>query len=461
MKFLGFEITRTNKTLMPVAENRGGWMNIVRESFPGAWQRNVEINQNLVTTFYAVFACMTLISRDISKLDVEVIKKDSENDIWTPVKRSPFVSLLAEPNQYQNHHQFWESWMLSKLMRGNTYVLKRRDASQRVAKLTVLDPNRVTPLVSESEEVFYQLQSDNLSNVHKEDVVPASEIIHDRWNTLYHPLIGLSPIYASGLAATMGLTIQNNATSFFNNRNIPGGILTTPNTIPDSTAQRLKDDWNLRSTGENQGKTMVLGDGLEFKAMAVTATDAQMLEQLRATAEWVCTAFHVPPYKIGIGNPLNNNVQSLNLEYYAQALQSLIEDAETCLSLGLGMKPNQLAVQFCLDGLLRMDTVSQIASIKDAIGAGVMSPNEGRAKLDLPPVKGGESPMAQQQMFSLEALAERDQNKPFAKPEPPKEPPAAAPGNDEEDDTDAEPTEDDKQRHLALAAKGWFNVVHP
>jgi HK97 family phage portal protein len=455
MKLLGFEITRTNKGLVPAFANRGGWMDIIREGFPGAWQRNVEINRDLVTSFYAVFACMTLISRDISKLYVDVIKNDK--GVWSPIDRSPFVTLLNEPNTFQNHNQFWENWMLSKLMRGNTYVLKRLDASQRVAKMTVLDPNRVSPLVSESGEVFYQLDTDNLSGVFAaEKVVPATAIIHDRWNCLFHPLIGLSPIYAAGLAATMGLTIQNNSTSFFNNRSIPGGILTTPNTIPDSTAQRLKDDWNLRSQGDNQGKTMVLGDGLEFKAMAVTATDAQMLEQMKASAEWVCTAFHVPPYKIGIGQPLNNNVQSLNLEYYSQALQSLIEDAETCLSIGLGMKPNVQAVRFDLDGLLRMDTVSQIQSIKDAITAGIMSPNEGRSKIDLPPVKGGESPMSQQQNYSLAALAERDADKPFAKPEPA---PAAAPA--QVDDTVEENPDDNAQpsKRIEQIRKGWYSHV--
>jgi HK97 family phage portal protein len=453
MKLLGYDITRTNKDLVPISDNRGGWMHIIRESFPGAWQRNVTIDQNLVTSYYAVFTCMTLIARDISKLYVDVIKNDGKG-VWTPVERSPFVTLLNEPNNFQNRNQFWENWILSKLMRGNTYVLKRRDASQRVAKLIVLDPNRVTTLVSDSNEVFYQMKSDNLSGVFKaEEVVPASEIIHDRFNCLFHPLIGMSPIYACGLAATMGLTIQNNATSFFDNRNIPGGILTTPNTIPDSTAQRLKEDWNLRTTGDNQGKTMVLGDGLEFKSMAVTATDAQMLEQLKATAEWVCAAFQVPPYKIGIGQPLSNNVEALNLEYYSRAVQSLLEDAETCLSLGLGMKPNQLGVRFDVGGLLRMDTVSMVQSIRDAIMAGIMSPNEGRAKLDLPPAKGGDSPMMQQQQFSLEALAERDSDKPFAKPEPA---PAAAPDdNNVEEDPDA--ADKTAERNIAAIRKGWFS----
>jgi len=56
-----------------------------------------------------------------------------------------------------------------------------------------------------------------------------------------------------------------------------------------------------------------------------------------------------------------------------------------------------------------------------------MSPNEGRSKLDLKPVDGGESPYLQQQNYSLAALAKRDaQADPFA-PNTPNTPAAPAP----------------------------------
>jgi hypothetical protein len=58
--------------------------------------------------------------------------------------------------------------------------------------------------------------------------------------------------------------------------------------------------------------------------------------------------------------------------------------------------------------------------IRDAVGAGVMAPTEVRAKLDLKPVTGGDSPFLQQQNYSLEALAKRDaQADPFAPATPP------------------------------------------
>jgi phage portal protein BeeE len=79
-----------------------------------------------------------------------------------------------------------------------------------------------------------------------------------------------------------------------------------------------------------------------------------------------------------------------------------------------------MGTEFDTANLLRMDTVTQITAIRDAVGAGVMAPDEGRALLDLGKVPGGKSPYLQQQNYSLEALAKRDaQADPFAPNTPP------------------------------------------
>ena len=393
------------KALSPVA-SRGGWRSIIYEANAGDWQKNVEVNRESVLAFHAVFACMTLIARDIAKLRVKLVQQDS-GGIWSEVKNPAYSPVLRKPNAYQTRIQFWESWILSKLCSGNAYIMKVRDGRGVVTELHVLDPQRVKPLVAESGDVFYEINRDNLTAQKEAVVVPAREIIHDRFNALFHPLVGLSPLFANGLAATQGLKIQENSANFFANQSVPSGILTAPGAISDETAQRLKDTWEGRySGGRGAGKIAVLGDGLEFKGMTITATDAELVEQLKWSAQVVCSTFHVPPYKIGIGDmPTYNNIQSLNVEYYSQCLQSLIEDAELCLDEGLGMSEG-IGTEFDLDGLLRMDSVTQMEVMEKA--KGIYSPNEMRRKFDLPPKDGGNSVYMQEQNYSLEALAKRD-----------------------------------------------------
>lgn len=394
---------------------RGGWWPIIREPFTGAWQRNMECKQEDMLAFHAVFACITLIASDTAKLGLKLHQMDN-NGVWMPLDGHRLTRLLAKPNTYQTRSQFLECWSISKSARGNAYVLKERDNSGAVVKLHVLHPERVCPLVSDSGEVFYRLNADKLAQVTQGDgsadgqiIIPASEIIHDRYNCLYHPLVGLSPLYAAATAVIQGRNIQNNSASFFGNNSNPGGILTAPGAISDETARRMKAHWEANYSGPNNaGKVAVLGDGLKYEPMAVTATDAQLIEQLRWTAEVVCSVYHVPPYKIGVGQmPSYNNIQALNQEYYSQCLQRLLTDTQRLLNDGLDVGERQ-GYRFDLEALLMMDSQTQMNVLKEGVGSGVFEPNHARRKFNLPPVEGGETPYLQQQNWSLAALAKRD-----------------------------------------------------
>jgi HK97 family phage portal protein len=460
MRIFGLTITRQKAAApLPVSDRSRGWWRIF-ESYTGAWQQNVTVDRESVLTHHAVYACETLIASDICKLRV-MLMQQAKGGIWEETSNSAYSPVLRKPNRYQNRIQFWENWILSKLSRGNTYVLKERDSSRKVRALYILDPNRVTPMVTEDGAVFYKLLADNMAGIKEEIMAPASEIIHDRMNCLYHPLIGTSPIIACGVAATQGLAIQNNQTHFFNNQSMPGGILTAPGHIEDATAERLKEAWETKFGGENTGKIAVLGDNLKFEKIALTAVESEIINQLKWTAEVVCSVFHVPTYKIGAGPiPANSNVQSLNLEYYSQALQRLIEDAELCLDEGLDLAET-LGTEFDIDNLLRMDSVSQIDFLEKATG--IMKLDEQRKRLNLPPLKtGGDTVYLQQQNFSVEALAKRDaQDDPFATsmPRPPAAPtplpqpdPLALPAPKKDFDRDRDPDRIAKALDEMLAA---------
>lgn len=404
MRIFGLQITKAAPE--PVHENRGGWWPLIRESSPGAWQRNVEVNANAALAYHAVFACMTLIARDIAKLRVKLVAKDSDG-IWSETENPAYSPVLRKPNHFQTRNQFWENWMLSKLSRGNTYVLKRRDNRKVVTALYVLAPNRVKPMVTPDGAVYYELQADNLAGLEDERLlVPASEIIHDRFNCLFHPLVGLSPIYANGLAATQGLAMQNNSANLFGNASRPGGLLIAPGRIDPENAQRLKAYWDEKFTGGNIGKVAVLGDGLKYEALSVTPEDAQMIEQLKWTAEVVCSTFHVPAFLIGAApEPSAGGVQDRTLRYYTQCLQSHIEEIESVLDEGLATGWT-VGSEFDIDNLLRMDAATQMEVIEKS--KSVLTLDERRRKLDAKPITGGDTVYLQQQDHSIEAIAARD-----------------------------------------------------
>lgn len=387
----------------------GGWWPIIREPFAGAWQRNLEIRADSVLSHVTVFRCVSLISSDIAKMRMKLVHRVSEN-VWEEQNNPAWSPVLNHPNHFQNRIQFFENWIVSKLNRGNTYVLKERDNRNVVIGFYILDPNRVRPLVADSGDVFYELYADNLAGLGENVTVPASEIIHDRWNCLFHPLCGLSPIVANGLVATQGIKIQEHSAKFFRNGANPGGFLSAPGKINNDTAERLKIDFQQKFSGDNVGFIAVLGDGLKYEPGAVTPIDAQLTEQLKWSAETIASSYGVPAYKVGVGPaPSLNNIEGLERQYYQACLQIHIEAIELCIDEGLNL-PSDWGVEFDLDTLLRMDAAAMMKYLSDGVGSAIIEPNEARGRIGLPPRPGGDALYLQQQNYSLEALAKRDQS---------------------------------------------------
>lgn len=391
-----------------------GFMGFIREALAGDWQKNIspETRQNIMA-FSAVYACVTLIADDISKLRIKLVEQGA-NLIWTEVKRSsPFAAVLRKPNRYQNRIQFLQQWVVSKLMHGNEYILKGRDKRRVVTELYPLNPYAVKPLIADDGSVWYQINRDYLIGMDEDLTVPASEIIHDRCSALWHPLVGVSPIYAAGASATQGIRIQANSEVFFKNMSRPSGQLTAPGTITDETALRLKAEFEKNFSGGNIGRLLVTGDGLKYEPMTIPPQEAQLIEQLKWTVEDVARAFKVPLYKLGGSLPASfNSVSALNQDYYSQTLQAYIEAIELCLEEGLELPSANTetlyGVELDLEGLLRMDPGGRAEAYSKFITSAVYAPNEARFRENLPPVEGGDTPYLQQQNYSLAALAARD-----------------------------------------------------
>jgi HK97 family phage portal protein len=444
------------QVLSPVDNRGGGWFSLwgtIEEAFSGAWQRNIKEHRASVLHYSPVFSCITLIASDMSKMEWCIRQWNEKNQIWEKAKRSKasqYLKVLRKPNNYQNQNQFRECWMISKLTHGNTYGLIVRDLRGMIQQVFILDPTRVTPLVTDDGQVFYQLSPDNMTGglLKNGVVVPASEIIHDRFNCMFHPLVGISPIFACALPAMVGIKAQDNYYTFFKNGARPSGILTAPGSLTKETAATLKKQFDEGFTGKNAGKTAVLADGLKYERVTMSAVDSQMVAQLQMGTEMICATFHVPQYKINAGPaPSAENIESLQQDYISTTLQKHIEDMEAVWNESLGLDENVWA-HLDTDNLLRLDQSTLMSTMKEGTGAAILSANEARRRFNLAPVKGGDSPLAQQQNYSLEALAKRDaKDDPFAtgSSTPPANPPAAP--------TAEEPTDEDANQSEQLSAE--------
>lgn len=426
------------------------------EGFSGAWQKNIvtESNENLLR-FSAVYACINRIANDIATLRPMLMERRAGIEVEVENSAVPFLQVLRRPNPYMTWVQFLAYWMTMKLIHGNFYAIKDRDARGVVVALYPVDSRLAKPMVAPDGSVYYSFSGDNLARIPAgEAMLPASEVIHDRMNCFWHPLVGVPPIDACAASGTHGIRIQNNSATFFQNMSRPSGHLAFAGKVDDEQLKLLKKQFEEGFSGGNLGRLLVTGGDAKYAAMTIPAEQAQLIEQLKWTVEDIARAFSVPLHKLQAGAaPTFSNIGALNQGYYDDALKVHIEAIESLLTHDLGL-PRQYTVELELEGLLRMDPKTRAETMDALVKAGILAPNEGRAREGLLPVEGGDSPMIQQQNFSLAALAKRDaQEDPFGTARP--EPALPAPEDEEDPEEDDDAAEEEARAFLDTIAKGF------
>lgn len=402
----------TQKGFLLTPHHHGGiWQRWIHEPFAGAWQHNKEEKRATLLTYPTLYACIYRISTDIGKLPF-IVRRRSDAGVMELLPKSPLYKVLREPNHYQTETQFREFWMLAKLICGNAYILLSRDSKGKVDGMYVMDSHRVLPMITDAGEVYYQLYTDVLNKFprdypYKNLVVPGSEIIHDRCNPLFHPLIGVPPVAAAYLPALKNLKILQNAADFFGNNQQPGGLLTAPAGMSEEDAQAVRDYWETAFSGGNSGKIAVIGADMKFTTFAMKSIDSQMIEQTRYSDEQICQPFGIPPFKVGIGTiPAGLGVDGINQLYYNDALQTHIVHMEELLCWALKAREPE-RIELDLDPLIRMDEKKRAEVETKLVSGKIKTPDEGRAKFNLPPTGGGDTLWGQYQDYPLSMLQER------------------------------------------------------
>jgi HK97 family phage portal protein len=404
--------------------------------------------------FSAVYGCVNVISSDIAKLPI-IIEREDDDGSRTEIPRHPASILFHRPNHYQTNLDFIQSIMSAVLLAGNSYALLERDQREVVSAMHPLNPAHVMPLVNDQTgDVFYQLTlspaTPLLGPLTKESlsenlwVVPARAMFHHRVMTVDHPLIGVTPLYAAAASASIGIHASGGSGDYLSRMARPSGVLQSPGKIEPALAEKLKSDWQKNYSGMNQGMPAVLGGGLEWKPLTVSAVDMQLIELLRWSVEDVARVYRVPPFALGeLGKASYKNSEQMMRAYYSGCLSYHIISLEQRFDRTLDLA-SDVYCEFDLDEMLRTEMDVRYAAYEKGIGAGWLAPNEVRRKEGYKKAKGGDEPFLQMQNIPLSIAAEG--------PTPKAEPVPVKPGDAEppDDPPDEEGAGGDEKAGVAL-----------
>lgn len=355
---------------------------------------------------------------------VQVEAKDGE---WEKVKKHPYPLFLDTPNPWEDGVILWQATLLSLAVDGNAYWYILRSAAGKPAAYQYLPHFCIEPYRADGaiHTTHYRVMARDGYKY-----VPASEIVHlrdgkDPRNTLK----GLSPlgavlreVVADNEAATYGAAMLRNM-------GMPGVILSPKGGEANGSAGPLnpiwvnsfKETWKSKFGGENRGEPFLNGFPLDVSAPAFSPEQMALDHVRDIPEERVTAALGIPAAVVGFGTGLEQTTNRATVEELARwawrhniiPTQRLIACQLTRHAQAEGwLKPGErLAFDLSQVHALQEDEGALIERLVKACGGPIMSLNEGRARVNLPPVPEGDEIRQ-----PMPALAPGDQPKPGDKP---------------------------------------------
>src|SRR5207237_5443130 len=134
----------------------------------------------------------------------------------------------------------------------------------------------------------------------------------------------------------------------------------------------------------------VLTGGAKLTNNTIPPEESQLLESRQFAVIDMCRILRVPPHVVyDLGRATWSNIESMAIEVVKYSLLPWVKKAEQELSSKLLTQAEQDAgyyVNYSVDGLLRGDTATQTNTTLALVNGGLLTANEGRARLDLPPL---------------------------------------------------------------------------
>ena len=348
----------------------------------------------------AVYRCTEVISDSVAQLPLEPYRIDSDGCKIKFTSHPTYNLLNREPNKNMSKFTFLKTMVVSMLLTGNAYALIDRDEKGNAKALyyiptelvTILKPQNITDTIS------YSITG-------MKSVVEDCNMIHIL-NFTSDGYEGVSTLTYARKTLGLAMDAEANAEGFFKGGANVAGILKSNAPLTTKQKESLKSSWNSAfngNTGTPNG-VAVLDADLDFQAVTVNPSDAQLLETRQFNVIDICRFFGVSPVKaFDLTKSSYNTIEQMQLAFLTDTLQPLLEKFEGEFQRKL-YKPSEkdnVVVRFSTAPLLRADKQSQANYYNTLFQMGVMTINEIRQELDLPHLENGNTSFVQVNVQTL------------------------------------------------------------
>jgi len=338
---------------------------------------------NEITAFAssAVLAAVTLLADSVATCTLEYTRSVNGG---MRIERLDPPSVLLRPNADQLQFEFIHQFVTSMAVYGVTYLYAPRVSVDGLpVEMRILDPKTVTPKVDKKTDEIYWV-------VGKEKtILTRNEIRQVDWLKVAGNLVGLAPFEVLRNTIGVSIAMERFLGQFYGEGAIPSSVMESDKPITKEQAQVLRDTWS--DSHWKRRMPAVLSNGLRWRPIVTSATDAQMLEHREAIVRDIARAYRIPAHLInGVGGDSQTyqNVESAGIQFVRHTLLPWMRRIEDAISDTL---PLEYRVRFNADEFLRADLRTRVAAQTQQIQSGTLTPNEARLLEGRDPYEGGDA----------------------------------------------------------------------
>lgn len=334
-----------------------------------------------------VFACCRVIGNGYAQVPLKLMREGPDGRTRKPAKAHPLYRILAlKPNSWQTSFEFRQMLAWHVELCGQAFVYKSRSITGKLLELIPFAPGMVSPRRDANLNIFYDVAGYDGSL----RTFSQAEIWHLRGPTV-DGFEGLDVVKLAREAIGLAMATEEAVAQLHKNGVRNSGVYTVEGNLDKDQHKKLTDWVNAQFGGlQNVGKAMVLDRGAKFLNTSMSGIDAQTNETRKTQIEQICAFFGVLPIKVGYSDKTATfaSAEEMNRAHREDCLAPRWEAFEQSAVINLLTEEEQeqgYYVNFVEEGMMRGSAKDTKDVILGYVNGGVMTPNEGREKLDMNP----------------------------------------------------------------------------
>jgi HK97 family phage portal protein len=347
------------------------------------------VGEGTALSLSAVYRAVALIAGTLASLPMPTLRE--VDGIRTPVG-----SFLDEPGgpDGPTRYEWTETVLTHLLLHGNAFLAHVWNGAGALAALVPIHPLSVNVRWVRRDE-----QPRPGGKVFTAMLIDGTTAEFDASTMTHIPALSTDGLRGLSVIATarnsFGTAIAGDraAARMFGNGALISGMVTPEDDLTGDEAKAIKDSLTRSVAGwDNAADIAVINRKLKFTPWTMSAEDAQFLQSRSFQVEEIARWFGIPPHMLGLTEKVTSWGAGIEVQNRGLARTVLAPWAARIEQRLSRLLPQPRFVRFDFAGLERPTPETEIALLIQQVQAGLLTVDEARHKLNLPPTPVAPAP---------------------------------------------------------------------